>query len=121
MFMKKVLVLGASIKVNRYSNMAIKKLNTHNFEVFGLGKRVGAVGQIEIYTKPKPIQQLYAITMYLGARNQMEYYEHIIQLRPEKVIFNPGSENMELEDKLLQQGINFERACTLVLLSMNAF
>ena len=119
--MKKVLVLGASVNANRYSNMAIKKLNIHNFEVFGLGKRIGAVDQIEIYTNPRPIQDLYAITMYLGAPNQKEYYQHIIQLKPEKVIFNPGAENRELEAQLVQHGIQFERACTLVLLSLDAF
>lgn len=119
--MKKVLVLGASVKVDRYSNMAMKKLIAHNFEVFGLGGAKGRVGQIDIYTSPRPIENLYAVTMYLGAINQIEYYDHIIRLRPEKVIFNPGAENRELEDKLLQNGINVDRACTLVLLSMNAF
>ena len=74
---------------------------------------------MEIKTEQFSIENLYAISVYLNATNQKGYYDYILQLKPEKVIFNPGSENNELEILLDQQGIPYEEACTLVLLSLN--
>jgi hypothetical protein len=42
-------------------------------------------------------------------------------LKPKRVIFNPGTENPELELMLKQKGIEAERACTLVLLSLGQY
>ena len=117
--MKKVLVLGASPHVDRYSNMAMKKLEAKGFAVFSLGKRKGSVGTMKIETEQFPIENLYAISLYLNAANQVDYYSYIVQLKPEKVIFNPGAENDLLETILDKHKIPFERACTLVLLNLD--
>ena len=117
--MKKVLVLGASPNVDRYSNMAMKKLEAKGFTVFSLGKRKGSVGTMKIETEQFPIENLYAISLYLNAANQVDYYSYIVQLMPEKVIFNPGAENRSLEAILDKHEIPFERACTLVLLNLD--
>jgi hypothetical protein len=37
------------------------------------------------------------------------------------VIFNPGTENLEFENLLKENGIETEIACTLVLLSINQY
>jgi len=117
--MKNVLVLGASMSANRYSNMAMRKLKLKGFSVFSLGISKGSVESMEINTEQFLIENLYAISVYLNATNQIGYYDYILQLKPEKVIFNPGSENKELEILLDKQGIPYEQACTLVLLNLN--
>ena len=117
--MKNVLVLGASLSADRYSNMAMIKLKSKGFSVFSLGKRKGRVASMEIQTKQFLIENLYAISLYLNAVNQVDYYQYIVQLKPEKVIFNPGAENGALESLLNKHKIPFERACTLVLLSLD--
>jgi predicted CoA-binding protein len=117
--MKKVLVLGASSNDDRYSNMAMKKLEAKGFSVFSLGKRKGSVGAMKIKTEQFPIENLYAISVYLNAANQVDYYQYIVRLKPEKVIFNPGAENDLLETILDKHEIPFERACTLVLLNLD--
>jgi len=119
--MKNVLVLGASLKVDRYSNMAMKKLDAKGFSVLSLGKNKGFVGSMQIRAEEFLINDLYAISMYLNARNQVDYYDYIIELKPRKVIFNPGSENKALEILLDTHNIIHERACTLVLLSIGQF
>jgi predicted CoA-binding protein len=61
------------------------------------------------------------VTMYVGAKNQPQFYDYIINLQPRRVIFNPGSENDEFEKMLQQKNIEVEEACTLVLLSTGQF
>ena len=117
--MKNVLVLGASLNADRYSNMAMKKLSSKGFSVFSIGRNEGFVSSMEIRTDQFFIENLYAISMYLNAGNQEDYYDYIVRLKPEKVIFNPGAENKTLEILLSTHNIAFERACTLVLLSID--
>ncbi len=117
--MKNILVLGASTRADRYSNMAMKKLEAKGYAVFSLGKSKGSVGAMEIETTPFSIENLYAISIYLNAANQAGYYQYIVKLKPGKVIFNPGAENNILEAILDKHKIPFERACTLVLLSID--
>mgnify|MGYP001821639868 CR=1 FL=1 len=119
--MKNVLVLGASLKQDRYSNMAMKKLASNHFKVMGLGYKEGEVSGMKIQTEAFRIPDVYAVTIYLNPYNQKGFYEYVLGLKPDKVIFNPGAENREFESFLEAQGIYTERACTLVLLSMNAF
>ncbi|NOR88577.1 MAG: CoA-binding protein, partial [Bacteroidales bacterium] len=48
-------------------------------------------------------------------------YDYIINLQPERIIFNPGTENSEFMQMAQKKGIEVEEACTLVLLSTNQF
>jgi hypothetical protein len=47
--------------------------------------------------------------------------EAIIQLKPKRVVFNPGTENLAFESRLKDAGILPLEACTLVLLSTNQY
>ena len=118
---KKTLVLGASSNANRYSNLAIKKLIANGFVVSALGKYEGVVAGVQIYTVKKYFKNIDTITLYLSKENQQDYYQYIIKLNPVRVLFNPGTENVELENLLKQHNIAFEKACTLVLLSMGVY
>ena len=119
--MEQVLVLGASLNPGRYSNMAMLKLKQYQYLVYGLGIEKGEVDGMEIQTQPIKINNLYAVTVYLKPSNQKSYYDYITALQPGKVIFNPGAENREFELLLTSHGIPYERACTLVLLSLGKF
>ena len=112
--MKNVLVLGASFNEKRYANMAIKKLLKHGHKVIGLGAKSGTLDGVKIISEPEELGHIFTLTIYLNPMNQRFYYDYIIGLNPERVIFNPGSENKELELLLNEKGIFFERACTLV-------
>ena len=115
---KTTLVIGASENVNRYSNMAMKLLKVYGHPVLALGKQKGEVDGITIETVSNCFKnsQIDTITLYLNPQNQVKYYQDIIDLKPQRVIFNPGTENDELAQKLTENGIDSEEACTLVLL-----
>jgi predicted CoA-binding protein len=112
----KTLVLGASEKPDRYSNMAIRLLTDYGHDVVAIGNREGIVGQVAIHTDHRPEENVDTVTMYLGAQNQRPYYEYILSLHPRRIIFNPGAENDELMELAQQNGIDCWEACTLVLL-----
>ncbi|WJJ96031.1 CoA-binding protein [Algibacter luteus] len=118
---KPTLVLGASLKPNRYSNYAIQRLVANNIEVKALGVRTGEVSGVTIETEKLPFKNIDTVTLYLNPKRQEEYYDYILALNPRRVIFNPGTENPELYKILKENNIEFEAACTLVLLSTNQY
>lgn len=118
---KKTLVLGASTNVARYSNMAIKKLRRYGHEVVAIGKRSGQVDDVVINTLHPEIDNLDTITLYLNPDNQKPYYNYILQQKPQRIVFNPGTENPELEKLAKENGIHAQEACTLVLLSIGEY
>ena len=118
---KKTLVLGASPNEARYSNMVIHRLRQQNIDVEAFGLRKGTVLDVAIDTERKAYQDLDTVTLYVNPKNQKEYYDYIISLDPNRVIFNPGTENAELISLLQENGIETEIACTLVLLGMNQY
>ena len=121
MVYKKTLVIGASPNPNRYLNMAIRSLRKHQHEVVALAKRAGKVSDVEIQTKFPEMENIHTVTMYVGAESQLEYYQAILELKPERVIFNPGAENFELADLLEINGIETIEGCTLVMLNTGQY
>lgn len=120
---KKTLVLGASLKPERYSNIAINMLREYNYEVVAFGLRKGMVCNVEIITdlKHQSIHNIHTVTLYLNAKRQASYYDFILSLKPERVIFNPGTFNEEFILLLKKNNISVEIACTLVLLRTEQF
>ncbi|MCG8573812.1 MAG: CoA-binding protein [Flavobacteriales bacterium] len=117
----KVLVLGASEKTNRYSNIAINMLRDYEHEVLAIGRREGMVRDVPIITEQETFENVHTITLYLSPANQLPFYDYILSLNPSRIIFNPGTENPELMELLKEKGIGFEIACTLVMLRSNQF
>lgn len=119
--MKKTLVLGASLKPSRYSNLAINRLVDNNHPVEAVGLREGKVAGIEITTEKENFENIDTVTLYLNAKRQVEYYDYIVSLKPNRVIFNPGTENPEFYEILKNNNIEVDIACTLVLLASNQY
>ncbi|PVW16357.1 CoA-binding protein [Marixanthomonas spongiae] len=119
--MKKTLVLGASLKPSRYSNLAINRLVNNNHPVEAVGLRKGEVAGVQISTEKRGFKNIDTVTLYLNPKRQEEYYDYIISLKPNRVIFNPGTENPEFYDLLKKNNIEVEVACTLVLLASNQY
>lgn len=117
----KTLVIGASLNPNRYSNIAIKRLRDSKIDLVALGLRSGNVTDVIIDIEKKMYKNIDTVTLYLNPKRQEEYYDYIINLKPKRVIFNPGTENLEFVKKLNENDIEAEVACTLVLLSTNQY
>lgn len=118
---KKTLVFGASLKPERYANIALQKLVNYGHEVVAFGSKKGEVAGVSIDTELMPYKDIHTVTLYLNDQNQKPYYDYLVKLNPERIIFNPGTENPEFYNLLSQKTIEFEEACTLVLLSTNQY
>jgi len=119
--MKKTLVFGASLKPNRYSNLAVNRLQDHNIETEAFGLKAGKIRGTQIRTNLKVFENIHTITLYIGAARQPEYYKDFLNINPKRIIFNPGTENPELYKILKDNKIEIEVACTLVLLATGQY
>lgn len=115
------LVLGASLKTNRYSNIAIQRLRANHYSVKAIGSQSGTILDVEIDTDKQKYSTIDTVTLYLNPKRQEEYYDYIISLQPRRVIFNPGTENEYFEKMLKSYDIKVEVACTLVLISLDQY
>lgn len=119
--MKKTLIIGASTKPERYAYKAAQKLMEHGHSIVMIGRRESELFGLPINVQKIEIDDIDTVTLYLSAKFQSEYYDYIISLKPKRVIFNPGTENLEFQELLKQNNIGFENACTLVLLATNSY
>lgn len=120
--MKRTLILGASPNPDRYSYKATLKLSKYGHPVFPVGLRKGKIGGHNILTDQPVIENIDTVTLYVGPQNQPVYYDYILnQIKPKRIVFNPGTENAELINLAHEQNIETEIACTLVLLSVDGY
>jgi uncharacterized protein len=118
---KRTLVLGASSNPERYAYKAIERLVEAGNEVIAFAPRAGAVGNVVIETTWNPNWDIDTITLYINPSRQEAYYQAILELKPKRVLFNPGTENPAFYPMLQQAGIEVEEACTLVLLALKNY
>jgi predicted CoA-binding protein len=119
--MKKTLIIGASENPARYAYKAATMLTKYGHEIVPLGLKSGKVAGATILTGQPPLENIDTVTLYLGADKQPNIYNYILNLKPKRVIFNPGTENDEFMDLLEEKGIEPVEACTLVLLSTHQY
>ncbi len=118
---KKTLVLGASLNPARYSNIAMRRLTSHNHPPVAVGLKKGEAYGVEITNEEDDFKDVDTVTLYLNPQRQKQYYDYILSLKPNRVIFNPGTENPELFSLLRKNKIEIEIACTLVMLATNQY
>ena len=118
---KSTLVLGASLKDNRYSNICVKTLISGHFQVSAIGLREGFIDETEVHTGFPEFRDIHTVTLYLGPQNQPPWYEYILKLNPKRVIFNPETENEEFQIMLANAGIDVIEDCTIVMVQSGRY
>ena len=116
----RVLVLGASSNPTRYAHKVALQLNRLAYDVVLVGHKPGIIDGLSIETYI-PNKSYDTVTLYLGAKNQQQYHDQLLKLKPKRIIFNPGAENSVFQKLALQKDIEAFEACTLVMLSMGTF
>jgi predicted CoA-binding protein len=118
---RKTLVIGASENPERYSNMCLNLLHKMGFEALAVGNRAGFVGDVVIHKDMVHFDEVDTITLYINSKIQEDYYDYFLQLKPRRIIFNPGTENPILEKMAIENGIEPLNACTLVMLRLGNY
>jgi predicted CoA-binding protein len=120
---KRTVVLGATTNPSRYAYLAANRIKESGHELIPIGIRRGEVAGepiLDLREFPK-VEDVDTITIYIGPANLKEWEEYAISLKPRRIIFNPGAENISLTEKAQKSGIETINACTLVMLSANLF
>lgn len=117
----RVVLIGATTNPDRYAYECAEDLVKHGHEVYLLGVRKGMVAGVPIINDKPLIPAVDTVTLYVGPKIQEEWIDYIIAIHPRRVIFNPGTENPSVYTRLKAAGIDYENACTLVLLATKQF
>lgn len=117
-----VALLGASDNEERYAFKAQTRLMDHGYHVIPVapsGKTIRGVASLKSLSDiHEPVD---TVTLYVGPKNLAPQLDQLIALKPRRVIFNPGTEDADIEKRLQDAGIHTVEACTLVLLSIEQF
>ncbi|MEP2023825.1 MAG: CoA-binding protein [Reichenbachiella sp.] len=120
---KLTVVLGATTDPSRYAYLAAERLKNHKEDFKLVSIKKGEVfGQQFLDLKSKPfIENVHTITLYIGAIHLSQWQDYMLSLNPERIIFNPGTENMELAKAAEAKGIETVFGCTLVMLGTGQY
>jgi len=115
------LIVGASPNPERYSFMATSLLKAYGHKVYAYGIKNGNIEDEAIQLEWPIDGSIDTITLYVGPEGQKPMYDTILGIQPRRIIFNPGTENPELEALAKEKGIQVLEACTLVMLKTNQY
>ena len=117
-----VAILGASNKPESYSNKAVVLLAQKGHAVFPVHPALAEIDGHPVFKRLADIPAtLHTVTMYVSPARSTGLADEILAAKPKRAIFNPGTENPELEQRLAAGGIEIVRACTLVMLRTGQF
>ena len=117
-----VVVLGASPKPVRYSYQAAKLLRDKGYRVIPVHPKAQRIEQIPVVHSLAAVREsVDTLTLYIGPERVRDQIQAIVDLKPGRLILNPGTESHALEIALRNARIPFEHACTLVLLRTGQF
>ncbi len=117
-----VAVLGASNKPERYSNKAVRLLTEKGYPVIPIHPTLTQIEGIPVKKSLNEITiPVHTLSIYINPKLVTAYTRDILALNPKRVILNPGTESVELEQVFKQTNVPFVKACTLVLLKTGQF
>ena len=117
-----VTIIGASEKKHRYAHMAMTALMEHGHDVRLVNPFKETIDGHRCFNAVTDInEKINTVTLYVNPTRLRDHIEEVIQVKPERVIMNPGTEDADMEKRLEDAGIKVSRACTLVLLSSGRF
>ena len=121
--MKKTVIIGASNNPSRYAYRAAHMLKDHGHDIVPVSNKKGEVAGVSIlHIKDQPlVPDVDTVTMYVGPTNLPVYEDYILNLKPKRIIFNPGTENHAFERRARAEGIQTYQHCTLVLLQTGQY
>ncbi|MBC7419579.1 MAG: CoA-binding protein [Bdellovibrio sp.] len=117
-----VAILGASDDRGRFSHQAFMLLKRMGYNPLPISNSTKSVEGVKTFAHITDIPiPFHTLTMYVRRSISSQIQDEILAARPDRVIFNPGTENPLLEHALRSQGTHVVNACTLVLLQAGEF
>ncbi len=119
---RRVVVMGATPKEDRYACIAMRRLLAHGFQAVPVNPAFSEVLGVPCHRVISEVAQpIDTITLYLRAERSRPLIDDILAANPKRIIFNPGAENEELARRASEAGVEVVHGCTLVMLSDGTF
>ena len=118
---KKTVVIGATPDSSRFAYKAATMLKNFGHDFVPVGIKKGEVAGKTILNDMPHIDDVHTVTLYVGPQNQGSLEDYIINLKPKRIIFNPGTENDHLIRLAKENKIEAVLGCTLVMLSVGTY
>ncbi len=116
------LILGASENPMRFSNRAQKKLSQYGHRVLLVNPKGGEIDGVPVLPSLHDVtENVDTITVYINPNYLANEIKPMIELKPRRVIFNPGSESHDASQHLSNNGIQVVEDCTLLMLDGNRY
>lgn len=120
--MKTVVIHGASPKEGRFAYKALLKLKQAGYQLFPVHPKAEEIEGIKVYPALKNItEKIDTLTLYVGPARMIDSVDDVCELKPRRVIFNPGTESEEIQQRFEKAGIECIVDCTLIMLDQNRF
>jgi predicted CoA-binding protein len=117
-----VAVLGASPKPERYANKAMQLLAEHGYHAIPVNPAFKEILGVKCYPSIVDVPgKIDTVSIYLGQARSDPIIDEILNVRPRRIIMNPGAENENLAAKARERGIEVVEGCTLVMLRTGLF
>jgi predicted CoA-binding protein len=117
-----VAVLGASPKLDRYAYKAMQLLAEYGYRAIPFNPAfpeiLGQKSYPSIIDVPDKID---TVTLYLRKTRSDPLIDEIVEVRPRRIVMNPGAANFEVTAKARERGIEVVEGCTLVMLRSGQF
>ena len=119
---KNVVVLGASLNTHRPASRACQLLQQAGHKVYAVAPHGLTVHGAKGYKCLKDIHdQVDTVSIYVRESILKDLVDGLLELKPKRVIFNPGTESPAIVDLLENVGIEVVYACSLVLVQTKNF
>ena len=117
-----VVVLGATPKPGRFAHQAVLLLKKHEYRITPVHPRFEEIEGLNAVKKLTDISDpVDTLTLYVGASKLDDMIDEVLAIRPQRVIFNPGTESRALQKSLSKNNIQWVEDCTLVMLNSGTF
>ena len=117
-----VAIIGASDNPDRYAFLAAESLKCKGFEILLINPYKQNILGKPCYTSLlKAPLRADTVTVYVNSERFKGHLKSIVELKPSRIIFNPGTESPEYYSILHENGIEVVEGCTLIMLDSNTF
>ncbi len=117
-----VVVLGATPKPGRFAHQAVLLLKKHEYKITPVHPRFEEIEGLRAVKHLTEINDpVHTLTLYVNAARLDNMIDEVLGLKPQRVIFNPGTESRALQKALSDNNIQWVEDCTLVMLNSGSF
>ena len=112
------MIIGASPKPDRYANKAQRLLKEYGHTTVPINPiQEEILGDVVLKSPSDYKGHIDTVTLYVRPERLEPILDEILALQPKRIVFNPGTEDALIQEKVRDAGIETIEGCTLVMLN----